>query len=303
MKRLLLVVAVEKLAIIGLLIVALDVRLHHTFEKLGGLNLKGYRGHVAHAKQPGELRIAVVGGSFAYGWGVAASETFSGYLGRLVTESFRTRTTPPTHATDVNLAGQGIAPDDYLARIRHFAYLKPDVICIVPDRSDSTAGPAAGMPERSGIFALTGYMPILPVILKEKGYLLQAGRSGSLASRLGGILLATGQMWDAADAGLLSRVAEPSPARRPDGDLLVDVVKAALEASRDVVVVAPPRRSGARVDAGAYGDDPRVHVVDLEALADLREDSVWINNVNLGAGGNSLASGFVVPTVLKLVSH
>src|SRR4051794_32221556 len=99
MKRLVLVLACEAIAISALLIAALDVRLHHKFELLGGLNLKGYRGHVMPAKRPDELRVAVVGGSFAFGWGVAAPETFSGYVGRLLTESFRTRTTPPTRAT------------------------------------------------------------------------------------------------------------------------------------------------------------------------------------------------------------
>ena len=39
---------------------------------------------VLHQKQPNEVRIAVVGGDLAFGWGVAADETLAAYLRRLV---------------------------------------------------------------------------------------------------------------------------------------------------------------------------------------------------------------------------
>ena len=119
------------LSAIGL--VALDLRAHKRVEALGGVNVWGYRGAVLHDKQPNEIRIAVVGGDLAFGWGVAADETLAAYLRRLVILDLDRAGGANRIVTAVNLGAQGLALSEYETWLEHFAYLEPDVICLLPD--------------------------------------------------------------------------------------------------------------------------------------------------------------------------
>jgi hypothetical protein len=60
----------------GASLFAVDLYLHHRASRSAGLNLWGYRGPVVGRKQPGETRIAVLGGSTAFGYGVTWSRRF-----------------------------------------------------------------------------------------------------------------------------------------------------------------------------------------------------------------------------------
>ena len=62
----------------GLLVI--DVYLHRKYERSGGFNIWGYRGPVVGRKQPGEYRIAMLGGSTAYGYGVEWNEAIPALL-------------------------------------------------------------------------------------------------------------------------------------------------------------------------------------------------------------------------------
>jgi hypothetical protein len=74
-KQLVVTLAIEAVALACLLTLALDMRAHNRVERLGGVNIWGYRGPVMQQKAANEIRIATVGGDLAFGWGVAASET------------------------------------------------------------------------------------------------------------------------------------------------------------------------------------------------------------------------------------
>ena len=54
-----------------------DLYLHHRAEKSAGLNRWGYRGPVVGRKAPGEIRVAMLGGSTAFGYGVTWDEAMS----------------------------------------------------------------------------------------------------------------------------------------------------------------------------------------------------------------------------------
>ena len=51
-------------------LLALDLYVHAKFDDYAGTNIWGYRGSVVGTKQDGERRVAVVGGSTAFGYGV-----------------------------------------------------------------------------------------------------------------------------------------------------------------------------------------------------------------------------------------
>src|SRR2546421_12800458 len=69
------ILAGEALVFALLATVAADLGAHRRVETLGGLNIRGYRGPVAHQRQPNELRVVFVGGTRAFGWGEPAAGT------------------------------------------------------------------------------------------------------------------------------------------------------------------------------------------------------------------------------------
>ena len=63
-----------------LLLLAADLVVHYRAERSAGLNRYGYRGPVVSRKQPGELRVVMLGGSTVFGYGVSWNESIPVYL-------------------------------------------------------------------------------------------------------------------------------------------------------------------------------------------------------------------------------
>src|SRR5262245_266246 len=61
-------------------LLAADAFLHTRFQRTGGVNIWGYRGPIARAKQPGERRVVMLGGSAAFGYGVSWAEAIPAQL-------------------------------------------------------------------------------------------------------------------------------------------------------------------------------------------------------------------------------
>ena len=112
---------------------ALDVKAHSRVERLGGVNMWGYRGPVMRRKEAREIRIATAGGDLAFGRGVAAGETLVSNVRQLVALAIDLRGCQLRPITAVRLGAIGLPPGQYAGWIQRFAYLQPDVICIVPD--------------------------------------------------------------------------------------------------------------------------------------------------------------------------
>src|SRR5262249_47544795 len=66
------VAAVEAVLTAVTVTIALDIYAHRRVDELGGVNMWGYRGAVAPQRQPNDIRVEVVGGTRAYGWGEPA---------------------------------------------------------------------------------------------------------------------------------------------------------------------------------------------------------------------------------------
>jgi len=277
---------VEAVLLAAVTLVALDVRAHKRVESLGGVNIWGYRGVVLHEKQANEIRIAVVGGDLAFGWGVASEETLTAYLRRLVSLDLDRARGANRPVTAVNLGAQGLAPTEYASWVEHFAYLQPDVICVVPDPVRHQLREGRFLPDRhSFVFAAFGYSPILPLVLLERSAIT---RSASMR--------AAGQLLALADVGVSSDAAPRADAREL---IRSTVVAAARVAPVGVVVVMPPD-----ADADARGTivaDGRVRVVDLSDVEALRGDELRLDHFHLSAGGHSRAADAIAPAVLQLI--
>ena len=161
---------IESIVIAALLLIVADQIAHTRVERLGGVNVWGYRGPVLHQKKPNEIRIAVVGGDLAFGWGVAASETLAPTLRDDVSMAVMSSRRRDSNVTALMLGALGLGPSEYARWIDHHASLRPDVICIVADPSSHPLADSPFVPaRRSAAFRAFGYSPILPLVLTEKG--------------------------------------------------------------------------------------------------------------------------------------
>lgn len=276
---------VEAVVLAAVCLVALDIRAHKRVESLGGVNMWGYRGAVLHQKHPNELRIAVVGGDLAFGWGVAADETLASYLRRLAMLDLDRARGTKRLVTAVNLGAQGLASAEYASWVEHFAYLRPDVICIVPDPIGRPLREGRFLPDRHSIvFAAFGYSPILPLVLLERGTLSHSAVIG-----------AAGRFLARADLRVPS---EPPPADTRQS-IRSAVETAARVAPMGVVVVMPPDADASTREA--IVPDARVKIIELGEVTALRGDDLRLDHFHFSAGGHSRTADAVAPAVLQLV--
>src|SRR5689334_17167132 len=131
--RLLIVHSVEAAALLLCLLVGADLAAHRRVERYGGVNIWNYRGAVAHAKEPHEIRIAVVRGTRAFSWGFASSGSVAGAMEWQVTLTTDRPGELLRRIVAVNLGRLGALADSYAATIEQCAYLEPDYICLFDD--------------------------------------------------------------------------------------------------------------------------------------------------------------------------
>ena len=160
-------------------VVAYDVYLHGRAHNL--LNVWGYRGPVLDDKKPDERRVAVLGGSTAYGYGVAAHESIAAFL-----ESYLRATAPP--GTSVSVANLGYMSEGayaFVPALEDFDFLDYDLVVLYEGYNDLRGNLEPNdwvLRRQSPIFRATGYFPVLPVMMREKGLIL---RHGSLEAAQG----------------------------------------------------------------------------------------------------------------------
>jgi hypothetical protein len=288
MKPLATVVAVQALVIGALLTIALDQYAHKRVETVGGVNTWGYRGPVARQKQPNEVRIGIVGGSLAYGWGVAASETVVTEVRRLVALVLDVPGKPAVVVSAFNLAAAGLPPAGFVSRVRALADLHLDVVCVYPDPAGYAKGPFLP-PADSLITAKTGYTPMLPLVLTEKGGpAAMVGRTLRLLDRTAYRAL-RGDSFAPVDDVVALRMAMAE---------LGDVVPR-------LVLVLPAPGLGADsagferlTDAQPDTVPAAVRIVDLSRDPTLHEGQLRIDQLNFGVAGHARAAEHIAPAVL-----
>ena len=304
-KRIITALIIEAIAIVGLLTLALDVKAHSRVERLGGVNMWGYRGPVMRRKAVNEIRIATAGGDLAFGWGVAASETFVSNVRQLVALAIDLPGSRLRPVTSVDLGAIGLPPAQYAGWIQRFAYLKADVICIVPDARRHRTADVSIQPDRdSAVFRSFGYAPILPLVVAEKGAVLHLKA-----------VSAVGTIAGALDRLISSIVAQPpGSSGRESSAVYAEAIKRAVHAAlangAGVVVVGPPglaeedvadREALSAMVASNFGGDPRVRFVDLGDQPAMRDQAMWLDGVALSTAGHAKAASYVTPDVLQLV--
>ncbi|MEK6337263.1 MAG: SGNH/GDSL hydrolase family protein [Acidobacteriota bacterium] len=140
-------------------LLAIDLYLHHKH----GINLWGYRGAAVGKKQAGEKRVAVLGGSTTWGFGLAAGQDFPGQL--------QTRFSQGAAGPKINVLNLGFNNDgaySFKYTLKDYAYLDYDEVVIYSGYNDLIGSNQIVFRHRSPIFIWTGYLPLLPALTVDK---------------------------------------------------------------------------------------------------------------------------------------
>jgi hypothetical protein len=157
-------------------LLAVDLYLHKRTERSAGLNRWGYRGPVAGRKRPGEIRVAVLGGSTVFGYGVTWDQAFPA----LLEQRLNGRDRPPRFSV-VNLGYNNEGAFSFRETLADYAYLGIDVVCLYEGYNDLMGDDGGSGPNHSvyrhdsPLFRATGYFPIFPLVFREKAMALMHG--------------------------------------------------------------------------------------------------------------------------------
>jgi hypothetical protein len=146
-----------------------DIYFHRKYQKSAGFNVWGYRGPVVGHKAADEYRVVVLGGSSAFGYGTSWDEAIPAVLERHLAG----RTAGPfARFSAVNLGYNNEGAYSFKFTLADYLFLKYDLVCLYEGYNDLMANPlrpnVSVFRHESPVFRLTGYLPIFPIIFKEK---------------------------------------------------------------------------------------------------------------------------------------
>ncbi len=168
------------IAVTGLGLLALDLYYHHKHSKSAGTNYRGYRGEVIGKKGPNEFRIFVLGGSTAFGYGVGPDESIPAHLEGIVQNRISSEYKT---VRVINLAYNNESAICFADTLKYYDYLEPDAVIFYSGYNDNPTMTLYRKPKdcfrnQSWVFRTVGYLPILPLVAKERYYILRYGSVG-----------------------------------------------------------------------------------------------------------------------------
>jgi hypothetical protein len=225
----------------------------------------------------------------------------------------------------LTLAHPGALADSYASTLEHFSYLQPDYVCLYDDLG---VGGAASLDETSGVYAATGYWPMLPLALREKGMALRFGnvRLGyqwdgrpaqtqpSFVSRTAGAVVETAGDAALAFDRMMARRGPPRMAASPEmyASRMSSAVAAAVKSSRGVVVAVSPAETSLQAANLAalrprmqamLAATPALRFVDLSSEPALADRSQRLDDWNYGGDAVAVAAKAMTPAVLELIAR
>jgi len=224
-RRLVFALAAVSIALVlsFLTLLGVDIYLHGRYQESAGFNVWGYRGPSVGGKKANEYRVVVLGGSSAYGYGVTSDQAIPGQLEQML----HRRTASPTF-TVVNLGYNNEGAYSFKTTLADYEWLEYDLAVLYEGYNDmSPVRPNTQIFRHdSPVFLLTGYMPIFPIIFKEKAAAMTSGGNAgamygkdtkttfdaSLAAKAGAsVLTTTADVAKSLEAQLGRVTAEPPP--------------------------------------------------------------------------------------------
>jgi lysophospholipase L1-like esterase len=324
-------IALASLATVAVLL-AVDVYLHQRFSTAAAVNVWGYRGPTLGRKAAGEWRAVFLGGSTAFGYGVTTDRTIPAFLERLLTGAHANGRGP---VRVVNLGYNNEGAYALLPNLRDYLYLDYDAAIFYVGYNDLGGRNTTAARQQSAVFRLTGYFPILPIVLQEKAMVLRSGGQleaayrgektqfePNLAERSSAAALEAAARISTSLERQLGRLTgdvsqAPSPGSAACGprwahycEAVVGAAEWTLARGKRVVVVNPPYLADAHVEQEAalaarlrqrFGSDPRLVYVNLGRALDVRDHELCYDGMHLTARGNERIARQLVPVVRNLL--
>jgi lysophospholipase L1-like esterase len=309
-----------------------DLYLHKRAERSAGLNRWGYRGPVAGRKQPGEVRVVMLGGSTVFGYGLYWYEAAPVALERHLNEP-RIPGQPPVAVFNLGFNGEGA--HSYPFTLEDFSFLDYDVAVLYDGYNDLAGDRApnrAVFRHKSLVFRATGYYPITPLMLLDKAAQLRK-REGqtvfrpNLAERASaGAVQAAADITRALERQIGGLAGEPIP-RQQDArrlgcappwvtycDSMYLAVEDALHRGKRVAVVLQPVLAAALRDVHAsqqtalrgmmqqqFAGNDRVRLVDLSRAVDLSDEALCFDGMHLTTAGTNRTVEVLAPQIAPLL--
>jgi lysophospholipase L1-like esterase len=294
------------LVVVGGLL-AVDQYLHAKHDAYETPNRFGYRGAALGQKAPGEVRVALIGESSAYGYQLINEYSLAVQLTDKLEQALS-----PRPVSVANLAALGDSSQCYAPTLAHYNWLDPDVVLIDAGYNDNpkTLDRAVSTcyRQRNQIFNLTGYWPVLDLYVREKVYALAFG-SVERGYEAAGQIAPTDADAEASADGPGTGVEQQSIAEFcANIDALVEQQ---LSLGRRVMYVTQPylntfhrrQQSALRESLARFAGDPRFAYVDLGNALDLSDPALSFDHMHPTAHGNEVLSERLVGPVAELIDR
>jgi lysophospholipase L1-like esterase len=304
---------------------AAELSLHWRY----GMNLWGYRGPSLGRKPAGEARIAVLGGSTAWGYGVAWNEAFPYYLAQELTARRSQQGRGPVSIA--NLAFNNEGAHSFRYTLQDYEYLNYDVVLLYTGYNDLGGPNLSVFRHASALFPSTGVLLLLPSIFREWAMALRQGRLGDKtvfkphpAKRAAAAALETAGLVVTSlerQLGTLSRNVD-DPQIPPERDCpdrwqhyctkLLAAVTYALDRDKNLLVVTQPyladshveqQRAVAAMLRSRFPADPRIVHVNLGRTVDVRDPILAFDGMHLTAAGNRRIADSLIEPALRMIGE
>ena len=299
----------------GSVLVGMDLYLHYKH----GINLRGYRGPSVGRKQAGEKRVAILGGSTTWGFGLKAGQDFPAQLQRVLAERPDVSHQAPVNVLNLGFNNEGAY--SFKFTLKDYAYLEPDVVVLYSGYNDvKNIENKIIFRHRSPVFLWTGFLPLLPSLTIDKLTVWKRELSGSdertifeppdVKTIKNGDELRK-------QVGSLTQKATTTDATTATCaewqfycEQISETVSVALKEGKRVLVVTEPYINNEHVAQQAaianmlsvrFAGNPNVQYLNLGTAVDLRDTSLCWDGMHLTQEGNRRIAAALVQPVRDLL--
>jgi lysophospholipase L1-like esterase len=317
-------VVIGVLVATGLLLAA-DLYVHQRHAQRTTLNIWGYRGTLVRHKRHDERRVVVVGGSTVFGYGVLPEEAFPARLEQEMTRR-------PQPVSIVNLGAMGENAYAFRTVLQDYRYLDYDAVVLYEGYNNLEATPPIVRRHESSVYRLTGYYPLLPLVVREKimalryhgditeGYrnqrrtVFRPSWTGRASAGAAAVIASLEQQ-----VGRLTRHAAPNDAAITSTsggpwaaycNAMRRTIEYARARGKPVMVVTQPYVSDRHIEQQKalraalqqyFSTDRSVRYVDLGGAINLRDETLSFDGLHLTPAGNERIARLLADPLVALL--
>jgi hypothetical protein len=243
-----------------------------------------------------------MGGSTALGYGVYSDQTIAAYLEQVLQSNANNEVRYSVVNLGFNNSGAAALTSD----LKYYSGLEPDVVILYTGYDDLEVNHFGGRHE-STFFRVSGYYPVLPLIITEKAKLLRYHSWGRWSQYK--TVFRAGQRTEPAQRSLSQSTSNQWDWSYYCGEMK-KAIKLALSENTTVVVVTEPYVSAQHIDQQKalremieveFGAEQKVTYVDLGNLINTADVELAPDGMHLNAKGNRLIAEQLAHVVQKQV--